>query len=96
MSTYNLSVLFLSTLPVGAAVGIAAGAAVLAAAIGVFLTLVIYKKGVEKKVGSAEERVKKIISDAEKEAERIKNQGQEDSKRALKEALLELEEMYLK
>ena len=96
MSTYNLSVLFLSTLPVGAAVGIAAGAAVLAAAIGVFLTLVIYKKGVEKKVGSAEERVKKIISDAEKEAERIKNQGQEDSKRALKEALLEAKEQDLK
>ena len=96
MSTYNLSVLFLSTLPVGAAVGIAAGVAVLAAAIGVFLTLVIYKKGVEKKVGSAEERVKKIISDAEKEAERIKNQGQEDSKRALKEALLEAKEQDLK
>ena len=97
MSTYNLSVLFLSTtLPVWVAVCIAAGAAVLAAAIGVFLTLVIYKKGVEKKVGSAEERVKKIISDAEKEAERIKNQGQEDSKRALKEALLEAKEQDLK
>ena len=70
MSIYNLSVLFLATLPVEATVGIAAGAAVLAAALAILLTLVIYKKGVEKKVGSAEERVKKIVSDAEQEAER--------------------------
>ena len=96
MSIYNLSVLFLATLPVEATVGIAAGAAVIAAAFAILLTLVIYKKGVEKKVGSAEERVKKIVSDAEQEAERIKAQGKEESKRALKEALLEAKEQDLK
>ena len=96
MSTINLSVLFLAKLSVGTAVGIAAGAAVLAAGVGVALALLIYKNGVEKKVGSAEERVKKIVSDAEKEAERIKNQGKEESKRALKEALLEAKEQDLK
>ncbi len=96
MSTISLSVLFLATLPLEAVVGIAAGAAVLAAVLGVALTLLIYKKGVEKKVGSAQERVKKIVTDAEKEAERIKNQGKEESKRALKEALLEAKEQDLK
>ena len=96
MSMINLSVLFLAILPVPGAIGIAAGAAVLAAVLGVTITLLVYKKGVEKKVGSAQERVKKIVTDAEKEAERIKNQGKEESKRALKEALLEAKEQDLK
>ena len=38
MNSINLSVLFLATLPVWGAVGIAAGAAVLAAGLGVFLS----------------------------------------------------------
>ena len=94
MQNVNLSSLFLAN--IGTTIAIAAVAAVVALALGVLVTLLIYKTNTEKKVGSANERVTKIISDAEQEAERIKAQGKEDSKRALKEALLEAKEQDLK
>ena len=75
MQNFNLSSLFL--VDVGVTIAIAAAAAVVALALGVLITLLVYKNNTEKKIGSANERVGKIISDAEKEAERIKTQGKE-------------------
>ncbi len=92
MEHFNLCVLFLaSTMPVWAGIVVAAAVAVVAV-----IALFAYKKTTEKKVGSANARVNKIISDAEAEASRIRSQGLEESKRALKEALLEAKEQDLK
>ncbi len=92
MQNINLSVLFLSGMPVALGIVIAIVTLILGAAVG----FIVYKQTTEKKVGSADDRVRKIVSDAEAEAERIKAQGKEDSKRALKEALLEAKEQDLK
>ena len=94
MHDFNLSVLFLAG--TGTTIAIAAAAAAVALGLGVVLALLFYKKSTEKKIGSANDRVEKIISDAEKEAERIKAQGREESKHVLKEALLEAKEQDLK
>ncbi|MBO5480670.1 MAG: ribonuclease Y [Clostridia bacterium] len=95
MHNFNFGVLFLNiTLPV--AIVIAVVAAVLALAGGIALGWFVFKQISEKKVGSTEERVRKIIIDAEAEAEQIRAQGKEESKRALKEALLEAKEQDLK
>ena len=94
MHDFNLSVLFLAS--TGITIAIAVAAAVVALVLGGVVTLVYYKKSTEKKVGSANDRVNKIIADAEKEAERIKAQGKEESKHVLKEALLEAKEQDLK
>ena len=94
MHSINLSVLFLAN--TGVTVAIAAGAAVVALALGISLTWLFYQNTTVKKLGSANDRAKKIVSDAEAEAERIKGQGKEESKRALKEALLEAKEQDLK
>ena len=93
MYNVNLSVLFLvATMPIW----VASIIAVVALAAGCFISIFIYKATAEKKIGSADERVKNIIAEAEAEAERIKAQGKEESKRALKEALLEAKEQDLK
>ena len=92
MHNVNLSVLFLATLPMVAVIGIAAGAVVLGLLIGVLA----YKFSTDKKVGSAKQRIEKIVKDAEAEAELIRANGKEESKRALKEALLEAKEQDLK
>ena len=88
----NLSSLFLNATPVGLWIAIAAGCALVA----VVLTLFINKVITDKKLGNAEAQKRKIIDNAEAEAERIRAQGKEDSKRALKEALLEAKEQDLK
>ena len=93
MHDFNLSVLFLSTMPMWA--GIAAIAVAVVAVIAL-VALFISKKSAERKVGNADARVREIVSAAEAEAERIKSQGKEESKRALKEALLEAKEQDLK
>ncbi len=92
MHNINLSVLFLTGMPVVLGVIFA----IVALGVGLSVGFVVYKQTTEKKVGSADERVRKIVSDAEAEAERIKTQGKEESKRALKEALLEAKEQDLK
>ena len=93
MHNVNLSVLFLaSSMPTGLAVGIA----IAALAIGGIVGLLFYKSTVEKQVGSAKAQVSKIVSDAEAEADRIRAYGKEESKRVLKEALLEAKEQDLK
>ena len=94
MYNSNLSVLFLAN--TGVTIAIAVAAALIALVLGAVFALLVYKKSTEKKIGSANDRVGKIISDAEKEAERIKAQGREESKHVLKEALLEAKEQDLK
>ena len=64
--------------------------------VGGLVGLAVYKATTEKKVGSAKQQMQAIKSAAEAEAERIKNQGKEESKRVLKEALLEVKEQDLK
>ncbi len=95
MHSVNLSVLFLGVMPTWGWIVIIA-TAVVALIGGIVAGVIISKKQTEKKVGSANEQVKKIVSAAEAEAERIKAQGKEESKRALKEALLEAKEQDLK
>ena len=92
MHNVNLSVLFLSaTMPLW--LGIVLPVVALLVGLTSFL---VYKTTTEKKVGSAEKQVREIKSAAYAEAERIKAQGKEESKRALKEALLEAKEQDLK
>ena len=92
MNNVNLSVLFLvADMPIWLGVVIA----VVCLAIG-GVAFYLYKLDTEKKVGSATERVRKMEEDAKAEADRIKAQGKEESKRALKEALLEAKEQDLK
>ena len=92
MHNINLSVLFLSSVSTGVAISIAAGAV----ALGLVIGILVYKVLTDKKVGSAKQRIQKIITDAETEAELIRANGKEESKRALKEALLEAKEQDLK
>ena len=95
MHNFNSSVLFLAVMPTwGWIVMIAI--AVVALLIGALVGVSIWKTNTAKKVGSANEQVRKIVSAAEAEAERIKAQGKEESKRVLKEALLEVKEQDLK
>ena len=92
MHNVNLSVLFLNaTMPLW--LGIVLPVAALLVGLVFFFA---YKSSTEKKVGSAEKQVRDIKSAAYAEAERIKAQGKEESKRALKEALLEAKEQDLK
>ncbi len=93
MQNVNLSVLFLaSTVNVGVAVGIAVAMLL----VGCIVSVLMYKAITKKKVGSAKDQVGKILSDAKAEADQIKAQSREESKRALKEALLEAKEQDLK
>ena len=91
MHNINFGVLFLAIEWLAPVLGGVALAAVLA-----LVFVLVDKNKNEKKVGKADERVRKLVSDAEVEAERIKAQGKEESKRALKEALLEAKEQDLK
>ena len=93
MHNNHLSVLFLAaSVQVGMVIAIAVAALAVGALIGIF----VYQAIATKKVGSLKTQSEKIIRDAEAEAERIKTQGKEESKRALKEALLEAKEQDLR
>ena len=93
MQGFNLSVLFLTaTMPLWLGIIVAVGAL----AIGGALAFMCVKAITKKKVGSAQDEAHKIVTAAEAEAERIKSQGKEESKRVLKEALLEAKEQDLK
>ena len=93
MHNNHLSVLFLAApVQVGTVIAIAVAAIVLGALIGIF----VYRAIANKKVGNVKTQSEKMLRDAEAEAERIKTQGKEESKRALKEALLEAKEQDLR
>ena len=79
MQNVNLSVLFLSTMPMWLGVVLA----IVALVVGVFVATLVYNATTVKKVGSAREQERKILDDARAEAERITAQGKEESKRAL-------------
>ena len=97
MHNVTLSVLFLaSNLPIGAAIGIAVGAAVASLIGGIFLGKFLFKKKQQKEVGVATSQAEKIVQEAKVEADRIVSYGKEESKRALKEALLEAKEQDLR
>ena len=90
---YNLSVLFLASETVPLVIGIVVA---VIAVIGALVFCLFYKQNTEKKVGDANTQARKIVEAAEAEADRLRTQGKEDSKRALKEALLEAKEQDLK
>ena len=93
MHNNHLSVLFLAaTVQVGLAIAIA----VAALAVGALIGILVYQAIANKKVGNVKTQSEKMLRDAEAEAERIKTQGKEESKRALKEALLEAKEQDLR
>ena len=93
MYNVNLSVLFLAaTMPIVWGIVIA----ILTAAAAVFAYALVKKNTTEKKLGSADERAKAIIAQAQAEADKLIAQGKEESRRALKEALLEAKEQDLK
>ncbi len=93
MHIMNWGSLFLSSVTT-VIVTIAVGAVALV--VGGLIGYILYKSATEKKLGATEARVRKIVSEAEAEAEKIKAHGKEESKRALKEALLEAKEQELK
>jgi len=94
MNNVNLSVLFLAvSVPVMLSIIFGLIAAVSLALLIVFLR---GKSKAEKQVGSAKQIAEKVRESAEREAAKIIAQGKEDSKRALKEALLEAKEQDLK
>ncbi len=94
MNNVNLSVLFLAvSVPVMLSIIFGLIAAVALVVLFVFLRA---KSKAEKQVGSAKQIAEKVRESAEREAAKIIAQGKEDSKRALKEALLEAKEQDLK
>lgn len=94
MKFTNLSVLFL-TVQTGVFVG-ALLATIAVAVLGAIGCVVIYKKNTDKRVGSTKAQMKKTLDDANEEASKIRTQAYEDSKRVLKEAMLEAKEQELK
>ena len=93
MQNINLSILFLANQMMP---WIIMGAAVMATIIVAFLFCLKHKQNTEKTIAEANEQARKIIDNAEHEANRLRTQGEADSKRALKEALLEAKEQDLK
>ncbi len=93
MQNVNLSVLFLTGMPMWLGIVFAVVAAIAVAGI---VVLLISRVSADKKLGSTKEQARALAEEARAEAERIKAQGREESKRALKEALLEAKEQDLK
>ena len=93
MQNVNLSVLFLANqmLP-----WIIMAAAIIVTFVVALLFCLKHKQNTEKTIADANEQARRIVDNAEHEADRLRAQGKEDSKRALKEALLEAKEQDLK
>ena len=93
MQNVNLSVLFLANqmLP-----WIIMAAAIVLILIVAVIFCLRHKQNTEKTIADANEQARRIVDNAEHEADRLRAQGKEDSKRALKEALLEAKEQDLK
>lgn len=96
MHNVTLSVLFLASMPVWGAIGLAAGVGVAAILGGIFLGKFLSKKKTEKEIGAATSQADKIVGEAKAEADRLISVGKEESKRALKEALLEAKEQDIR
>ena len=96
MNYFNLSVLFLASTVAMPVFLSTLGIVVLVAVLGVFVIFTIYRKNTEKRVGSAKTQAEDILKNANAESDKIIARGKEESKRALKEALLEAKEQDLK
>ena len=80
-----MSSLFLASVSVGVFVGVLVGAIVVFAAIGFFVGYLLHKKGIDKKFGEVNQRIKIMLEEAESESKALK-----------KEAILEAKEQDLK
>ena len=96
MNYFNLSVLFLASTVAMPVFLLTLGIVVAVAVLGVFVIFTIYRKNTEKRVGSAKTQAEDILKNANAESDKIIARGKEESKRALKEALLEAKEQDLK
>ena len=85
MHIFNLSTLFLAPLVSGLAIALICVFAVVGLVVGGLLGWLIYKKTTDKKLGTVEERTKKMVDDAAVECKALK-----------KEAILEAKEQELK
>ena len=75
MQNVNLSILFLASMNMGVAVGVAVAALL----VGAIVSVLIYKAIAKAKVGSAKDQVGKILAQAQAEADQIKAQSREES-----------------
>ena len=96
MNYFNLSVLFLASTVEMSVFLLTLGIVAAVAVLGVFVIFTIYRKNTEKRVGSAKTQAEDILKNANAESDKIIARGKEESKRALKEALLEAKEQDLK
>ena len=96
MNYFNLSVLFLASTVEMSVFLLTLGIVAAVAVLGVFVIFTIYRKNTEKRVGSAKDQAENILKAANAESDKIIARGKEESKRALKEALLEAKEQDLK
>ena len=85
MHIFNLGSLFLATMDLGLGIALICVAAVLFLAVGGVVGWLVYKKTTDKKLGTVEERTKKMVDDAAVECKALK-----------KEAILEAKEQELK
>lgn len=85
MQNFNYGSLFLASMETGTAILIAVIAAIVFAAAGVFVGILIKKKSFEKKQGDIQKVTEKMLDDAREESKKIK-----------KEAILEAKEQELK
>lgn len=76
MTTNTLSSLFLaSNVSIGLAVGLIIGAFVVALGIGTFVSILVYKKLMNKRLGDVQSRTKKMIEDATQECSALKSKA---------------------
>lgn len=96
MNYFNFSVLFLATTVEMSVFLLTLAIVIAVAVVGVFVIFTVYRKNTEKRVGSAKTQVETILAQANAESDKIIAKGKEESRRALKEALLEAKEQDLK
>ena len=84
MFTNTFGSLFLADIGMGLAIGLIIGAFVVAFGIGTFVSIFVYKKMTDKRLGDVQTRTKKMIEDATQECKALK-----------KEAILEAKEQEL-
>ena len=76
MTTNTLSSLFLaSNVSIGLAIGLIIGAFVVALGIGTFVSILVYKKLMNKRLGDVQSRTKKMIEDATQECSALKSKA---------------------
>lgn len=95
MNVENFGVLFL-TVSGGVFIGSLIAAVAITALLAVVGFIIYKKKNTEREIGEANEQAKKLVDDAKAEVEKIVSAAHEESKRVLKESILEAKEQDLK